>query len=335
HWRNRPTCGPKNVLDICRRYAYDPFHRSSGWPEPTTRRDEMAKRGAAKAAAKEDPAAVECAPGGAAPIVAFKGFDANFQCRGFQYEVGKTYTHDGAVVRCASGGFHACEFPLDVFDYYPPSDSRYAMVKASGSIDRGDGDDTKFATASLEIVAELRIPDIVSRTEEWILARVDSTKKESNTGDQSAAINMGYRSAATNMGNRSVATNMGYQSAATNMGHQSAAINTGEQSAATNMGNRSVATNTGSRSAATNMGDRSAAINTGNRSAAEVSGTASVAIATGAASKARAGVGGAIVLVNRGAQGNIRHIRSAKVGDGIKADVWYSLGDDGEFVEAE
>jgi len=268
----------------------------------------MAKRGAAKAAAKEDPAAVECAPGGAAPIVAFKGFDANFQCRGFQYEVGKTYTHDGAVVRCASGGFHACEFPLDVFSYYPPSDSRYAMVRASGSIDRGDESDTKFATASLEIVAELRIPDIVSRTEEWILARVDSTKKESNTGDQSAAINMGYRSAATNMGNRSVATNMGYRSAATNMGHQSAAINTGEQSAA---------------------------INTGNRSAAEVSGTASVAIATGAASKARAGVGGAIVLVNRGAQGNIRHIRAAKVGDGIKADVWYSLGDDGEFVEAE
>lgn len=204
-------------------------------------------------------------------IVAYKGFDADFRCRGYQFEVGKTYTHDGPIALCESG-FHACEFPLDVFIYYPPSESRYAMVRASGSVDRGDGSDTKFATASLEIVAEVGIPDIVSRAVKWILARVDSAKKKSNTG---------------------------YQSAATNTGNCSAATNTGDQSAA------------------------------------EVSGAAAVAIATGALSKARAGVNGAIVLVNRDNDGNIRHIRAAKVGDGIKADTWYSLGDDGEFAEAK
>ena len=52
--------------------------------------------------------------------------------------------------------------------------------------------------------------------------------------------------------------------------------------------------------------------------------------------RAMASETGAIVLVHRNDDGEIAHIRASKVGDnGIKAGVWYSLDEDGQFVEVE
>lgn len=66
-------------------------------------------------------------------IHAFKGMDKNMKCRGFQYEVGKTYETDKA--KACESGFHACEVPLDVLRYYPPTDgNRYFEVEQDGEI---------------------------------------------------------------------------------------------------------------------------------------------------------------------------------------------------------
>ena len=93
------------------------------------------------------------------PIRAYKAFDKNLQCRGFQFEVGKTYEHDGQVKACESG-FHACENPLDVWSYYP-IDSRYAVVELGGDVSRHD-DDSKIAAARITISAEIALPQIIS-----------------------------------------------------------------------------------------------------------------------------------------------------------------------------
>ena len=259
-------------------------------------------------------------------IIAYKGFDKNLKCRDYQYVVGKTFEHDGAVKACKSG-FHACEYPLDVFSYYPPSSSRFAVVKMHGETSK-DSDDTKIASAKITIETEIKLPEMINRAVDWIKNKINwSDDNTSNTGDQSAATNTGDQSAATNTGNWSAATNTGDQSAATNTGYRSAATNTGNWSAATNTGDQSAATNTGNRSAATNTGDQSAA---------EVSGCGSVAIAIGRSSKSKADNGGAIVCVYRDCNGDLMHIKASKVGEnGIKANTWYTLDADGEFVEVD
>ncbi|EDN5095820.1 hypothetical protein CSL53_000683 [Salmonella enterica subsp. houtenae] len=296
-------------------------------------------------------------------IVTFKGFNKDLKCRDFQFEIGKTFHHDGKVEACGSG-FHACECPFDVFSYYPPAESRYAETISFGVIDREEIGDTKIASASITIKDELTLPQFIQRGIEWIWSKIDKSLEQqimtgkrsaatntgdwsaaTNTGDWSAATNTGNQSAATNTGDWSAATNTGYQSAATNTGDWSAATNTGDWSAATNTGDWSAATNTGdwsaatntgNRSAATNTGDWSAATNTGNQSAAEVFGSQSVAASLGIEGKARASEGGAIVLCYRDEDGELIHIRASKVGEnGIMPNTWYQLDKDGEFVKCE
>ncbi|HFD3796481.1 TPA: hypothetical protein ACF3VA_000101 [Pseudomonas aeruginosa] len=219
-------------------------------------------------------------------VTAYKGFKQDLTCRGYQFEIGGTYKHEGEVEACASG-FHSCEYPLDVFGYYAPGDSRFAIVKASGQLSRHD-DDSKIASATLVVEAEISMPTMISRAIDWIMARLDNSVEQtvvgdtaSNTGDYSAASNTGYQSAASNTGDYSAASNTGNRSAASNTGNRSAASNTGNRSAASNTGDYSAASNTGNRSAASNTGYQSAASNTGNYSAASNTGNYSAASNTG------------------------------------------------------
>lgn len=200
-----------------------------------------------------------------APITAYKGFSKDLKCRGFQFEVGQTYTHEGKVEACA-GGFHACEHPLNVFSYYAPASSRFAVVEQSGDLSR-HSDDTKVASRTITIKAEIDLPGLIR-------AAIEYTFKRAKPVDPA-----------------SPASATGYQGAASATGCYGAASATGDQGAA---------------------------------------------IAVGYQGRAMAGETGAIVLAYRNEDGEIIHVRASKVGDnGIKAGVWYSLNEDGEFVEVE
>ena len=164
----------------------------------------------------------------------YKGFDKNLKCRGFKYNVGKSYEENDADI--CSKGFHACEYPLDVFSYYPPAESRYCEVDLSANNQKVPND-TKRVGKKIKICAEIGLFGLAKASVEYIKERLDKNlSAATNTGDQSAATNTGDRSAATNTGDQSAATNTGDQSAATNTGYRSAATVEGKESVAISLG---------------------------------------------------------------------------------------------------
>ena len=95
-------------------------------------------------------------------IKAWKGFDKDLKCSPndveFQYEVGKTYVHEGELVHCKRG-FHACFDPNDVFSYYAPNlENRYAEVLIDGVLDM-ESSDTKHTASIITVVREVSIAD--------------------------------------------------------------------------------------------------------------------------------------------------------------------------------
>lgn len=83
---------------------------------------------------------------------AFKGFNKDLTCRGYQYEEGKEFHTERA--ECCDTGFHACEYPLDCFGYYDPAHSVYHEVELSGEMDKS-GDNTKVCATDIKIGARL------------------------------------------------------------------------------------------------------------------------------------------------------------------------------------
>ena len=229
-----------------------------------------------------------------------------------QYAENTVYEEDEA--ECCRSGMHFCKYPLDVFGYYPPVTdkgvSEYAEVEA---LDKPVTDDEeKYCSKKLKIGAKIGIPALVQASVEYIKNNIVETKKESATGDWSAATNTGDKSAATN---------------------------TGDCSAATNTGDWSAATNTGDKSAATNTGDWSAATNTGDQSAASVEGKDSIALAFGVESKAKGTLGCYIVLAEWGEDDDgdrqLKTVKCHKVdGKTVKPDTWYTLKN-GKFTEVK
>ena len=100
-------------------------------------------------------------------VIAYKGMNSDMSCKGFHYEIGKTYKTDKAeLCKC---GFHACLNPLDVLDYYPKyKASRYFKVKLSGEITKCGFEDTKVAATEITILEEITdIYKVINNTEWW------------------------------------------------------------------------------------------------------------------------------------------------------------------------
>ena len=117
-------------------------------------------------------------------ITAYKGFDKNLQCRGFQYEVGKEYKSGKKVEVCRSG-FHACTNPFEVWDYYPVYNSRFAEVELGGVMDK-EGGSSKICSSEIKVKKELTLSDYIGLCVAWMndLAKVGGNSAQiGSSGD--------------------------------------------------------------------------------------------------------------------------------------------------------
>ena len=97
-------------------------------------------------------------------VIAYKGMKYDMTCRGFHYEIGKSYKTD--KVELCQCGFHACLNPIDVLDYYSKyRKSRYFKVKLSGKINKCDSVNTKVAATEMTILEEINIDEVINNTD--------------------------------------------------------------------------------------------------------------------------------------------------------------------------
>lgn len=293
-------------------------------------------------------------------ITGYKGFDRDFTCQGFQYEVGKTYKIDGEP-KLYERGFHFCTSPLAVFRYYDPT-NRFAIVQ----VDEDDviyEKDTYFhkaVTRRITIVAEVSIEDLIELQKQYALNKEPMVETgetcslggEEGTSNKSTIMGYGYDAIlgvnaqsdyyVANNGDCSVVVAAGTKRAVgvTN-GMGSAAVTTGIFSMAKTRGSSSIAVATNRDSVAIAQkcaaavatsnesvaigSDRATAMCTGFGSVAVARDASALAVASGEHCSASGVLGSWLVLVQR-RDNYIFDIQSVMVdGKTIKEGVRYEL----------
>ena len=237
-------------------------------------------------------------------IIAYKGFDKDFKCRGFQYEVGKTYEMDGNIA-CCNRGFHACESPMEVFDYYDMLTSRFAEVEQSGKIDK-EAVSTKTCSSRIKIKAELKLADIINLGVEWLKEITSPSKIEAN-----------------NTSNDGDSAKIGSSGDSAKIGSSGYSAQIGSSGDSAQIGSSGYSAQIGS---------------SGDYAKIDSSGQDSVIMCAGHDSKAKAAIGSWITLAEWKRIGDVWKpicVKTEQVnGKRIKADTYYRLID-GKFEEVE
>lgn len=131
---------------------------------------------------------------------AYKGFKTDMTCRGFQFEEGKEYHEDSAVL--CNSGFHACEAPLDCFGYYSPAESVYHEVELDEVSDEREPD-SKICGKNIKIGARLNIANLCKLQFDYVKSHC-TNEYNAEKGKAATAGNYG---AATSRGSVAVGDN--------------------------------------------------------------------------------------------------------------------------------
>ena len=271
-------------------------------------------------------------------ITAYKGFDKNFQCRRFQYEVGKEYK-SGKTVKVCRSGFHACTNPFEVWDYYPVYNSRFAEVELGGVIDKEEGGGSKICSSEIKIKKELTLSDYIGLCVAWMnnLTKVgDNSAKIGSSGDYAKIGSSGDYAQIGSSGYSAQIGSSGYSAKIGSSGDYAQIGSSGDSAQIGSSGDSAQIGSSGYSAQIGSSGYSAKIGSSGDYAKISSSGDYAVIMCAGIKSKAKAKKGSWITLSEWGIDGK-RYVpvcvKTEQVdGVKIKEDTWYELKD-GVFVE--
>jgi hypothetical protein len=275
-------------------------------------------------------------------VKGFKGFKKGMVCRGFQFTEGEVFEQPGRVALC-DNGFHFCENPFDVLEYYDLINNdgqmnEFASVEAIGAV---DSHGNKSATNKIKIGAKLGLPGFIKASFDflWERTKVDPTPDTVvNTEFRSQVATSGSYSKVATSGDSSQVATSGDSSQVATSGSYSKVATSGDSSQVATSGDSSQVATSGSYSKVATSGDSSQVATSGDSSKVALDSNDSVGAAIGIGNTIKGSVGCWITLAEYRYDYDLERyiplcVKSAQI-DGVllKADTWYKLSA-GEFVE--
>ena len=274
-------------------------------------------------------------------IKSYKGFDKNLRCRDFQYKIGGIYEMDGEIKVC-NRGFHACESPFDVFDYYTMIDSRFCEVEQDGNISKEDRG-TKICSSKIKIKAELKLADMINLGIEWLKEitlpeKIKTSIKDNSSGNYAKIGSSGDDAKIGSSGYDAQIGSSGYDAKIGSSGYDAQIGSSGNNAQIGSSGNNAKIGSSGDGAKIGSFGDGAKIGSSGNNAKIDSTGKDCVIMCAGINPVAKASKGSWITLSEWSySEGKQRYIpicvKTEFVDEEkIKADTYYSLKG-GVFVE--
>lgn len=274
----------------------------------------------------------------------YRGFDQNLQWFGLQYKIGKKY-NKGQIGELFDDPFDPLRFFSPVCARYCKASQSYKLIKDEGRI--------KLVPSKVKLKKEIDVKEMIRDGIKFNIKNTANLKSghsvvSTASGDCATCAANGVDSVSASCGEETLSASIGHCSTSASSGNEctsvscgmlSTSVSSGVNGGSVTFGAGSVSVTNGAGGVAASKGDCSVAVTCGDDSWAIAEGADSVAIVTGYQSKAKASLGSAIVVVERGEYDGksypIKAICSAIVdGKKIKADTYYTVKD-GVFVEVK
>ena len=264
---------------------------------------------------------------------AYKGFNKDFTCKGFQFEEGKEYEEEEAVL--CEKGFHACTNPLDVLNYYNDVEGKYCEVELDEVSNDKKENDSKICGKRIKINAEIGFVGLFKMGIEWlkeqtIFSKNDTKELEKSSGDDAKI---------GSSGNYAKIGSSGYGAKIGSSGDDAKIGSSGDDAQIGSSGNYAKIGSSGYGAQIGSSGDGAQIGSSGNYAKIGSSGKNSVVMCAGNNSIAKAKIGSWITLAEWGRDDNgdwipINVVTKRVDGVEIKEDTYYKLVN-GVFTEVD